>query len=630
LESLIHFDQMKSDIAKTEQTKQRFHHRHLPNFTRLTKFIWWKFSHLYFPIWIHFMTDKYEGRRHHLVVDIIYSVVTFILIAVNLAMGIWYYLYFVPADLELQIVTTSEVVSGEPMHVNVIYSNPGRDLKQATMDIYLPEGYIPGEQHNAHSLQHVELGSLPSGSSGVVTISGVVFGDIGETYDVRIIADYQSAGRTFYEAATHHFSVLKSSFELGLELPKAVVYGEPVEGTLVLINHSIVPRKNILLTLSAPAGFRAAGIDAGDSEAALNVFTQQITIPSIAAGQELRIPLTGIFIQPTSDEVVLGDLETEVRISGTSGVESEIIDSARLFDDGGKSNVVSLILPRVVATLKSPVALNFGFPLSSTITVRNAGNSVMQQVALKVFATGSALVPSRATAAVVKSGEREVSQSVTLNDGFLVLPVIEELAVGESATITLSIPTTILTTQNVSASLRVTGSVFAPLVDETIAIPAASSVTKFNSRVELGVDTVYTTPGGEQLGYGPNPPRAWEVTAYRVVMTLRNVNNVIAGTRVTTQLPTQVEWTGENSVSAGTELTYDESTRTVTWKIPALPPQSDAYGAQFEVWLTPNHLQIGQIPAITLDTKAVTTDAFTGSAILMSAGATSASGAVVE
>ncbi len=576
------------------------------------------------------MTDKYKDRHHHLVVDTIYAVITFVLIATNVGLGYWYYLYFVPADLELQVVSTSVVTSGEAMHLNVIYSNPSRDLKDVSLDIYLPEGYIPSGEQDKRQVVHFELGEIEAGTSGSATVSGVVFGDIGQSYDVRVVSQYSSVGRVFYEAAAHEFTVDDSSFRLALELPKAVVYDEPVEGTLVVANTSVVDRKNITLGFSAPSDFAVVGIAAGESEAVFNVFTQEISIPVVAANTELRIPVTGFFGEPRGEAVVAGDLQTEVRVSGTSGVASPLVDPDRQFDDGGHSNRVQLILPRVFASVSMPEAVNFGSPLVSTITVRNDGNQEMQNVQLNATPIGAALTPSAAYASLTQGGVRGEISARPYEAGVLQLPVIDSLAVGETVTIQLVIPTVVLDRQNVSASVRVEGTVYAPAVEETIAVPAASSSTRFNSRVSMSAAAIYTTDAGEQLGYGPNPPQAWEVTSYRVVLSLRNINNMISGTTVTTALPSQVEWTGSYSVSAGTKLTYDAASHSVSWVIPALPPQSLAYGAQFEVWFTPNHLQIGEVPNVTLSTTATTTDAFSGGFIYTAIDGVKAPAAVVE
>ena len=60
------------------------------------------------------------------------------------------------------------------------------------------------------------------------------------------------------------------------------------------------------------------------------------------------------------------------------------------------------------------------------------------------------------------------------------------------------------------------------------------------------------------------------------------------------------------------DLNYNSSTREIEWTIPSLNPQQTAYGAQFEIRFTPNHLQVGLRPHL-LESAAITAkDAFTG------------------
>jgi hypothetical protein len=364
-----------------------------------------------------------------------------------------------------------------------------------------------------------------------------------------------------------------------------------------------------------PAHFVLTRVVQNNQELPYDPATHGITLPRIAGGEAGEIRVEGYFSRALANTLA-GDQQTEFKVTVSGGVESRFVDGSTIFIEGSGATEISVVNPRVELAMGGSSAVNFGETAIFTITANNVGDRRVEQISLRASLSGSPLSASGANASVASPTSSFTSFALGSANGTLALPVIDALEVGQSATITLRLPTAVLAGNQVSASVSVAGEARSPEIDTVIPITAVSREVRFNSQVSAGASVFYFGPNFEQLGYGPYPPVAWEVTAFRVGLRISNLNNPLTNVRIQTTLPGQVDWTGFSSVTAGTTIGWDPASRTVTWQIPRLDPQSQAVGAQFEVRFLPNHLQVGQSPQIIQATTITAQDSFTGSTIV--------------
>ncbi|MFH1426546.1 MAG: hypothetical protein ABIG66_03940 [Candidatus Kerfeldbacteria bacterium] len=594
-----------------EQPQLPFHHRHFPHFIKWGKAFGWKFAHLYLPFVIHYMTDKYEDRRHHVVIDTIYAVITFVLVAANIGLGVWYLNYFTPADLDVRVFTAAEVVSGEPTDVVVSYVNGGQVIENVKIDVYLPEGFVPAAQNNAPL--HAELGTMDKGDTGRIDLSGVVFGSIGKSYEVRVLTTYTSIGREWHEVTEYTFIVVDSSLVVSVEFPETVAYGMPVQGVITYNNKSRISRKDTQFEFRLPSQFVLTSITHKKHELYYDAGSNSVSLPLIKGNSKGTILVNGYFRQVYGEDES-GDQSIELGVSVTSGIESDLIETIEPFFEGQSGDSLAVVEPRVFLGMTGSSALDFGETGVYTVSVRNRGDWDMDNVQLVADVIGAAMVPSGATATLT-SPSGTIYHSVPSAGSRITLPVISSLKKGEAATMTLRIPTQVVDGQQITSAVTVSGQAHSPDIDTNIPIASVSAETRFNSRTAFAGYTIYFGPNNEQIGYGPYPPQAWQTTALRAAFSLQNLNNRLENVTIRTTLPSQVEWTGFFSVTAGTTLHWDPAGRTVTWNIPGLEPQQSSYGAQFEVRFTPNHEQVGLQPWIVGQSTLTATDSFTGKGI---------------
>ncbi len=591
---------------------EKWHHRNFPTLWPWFLSGLWTFMHLFMPFMVHYLTDKYEGKWHKVVVDTIYAATVMTLLAVNAGIGLWLYLYYTPADVDLRIATSAHVTSGKPMDIQVTYGNPYRDIKNAQIHVDLPPGMVAardGDQATVDAL----LGTIKKGTVETIPISGVIFGNVGETYTVRVVMVYSYLGRTQEEVAFYHFAVKDSTLTLNVDLPEVAVYGREVSGSIRYTNNSTIARKNVDVQLLLPEHFILTRMTGKDIDLEFNTQNKSVHIDRIPGGGEGEIVFTGYFsLQEAREHQLLGDQEVQIRTTAKAAIDSPLAHTDEQFTQEIVAGSIPVVNPRATFAITTPHAIQFGDRWVTTIAVKNVGDTPITDVDLSAEAHGISVDSTQALYKIF-DGEATVGSGViNLSGSGTALPRIPRINAGKTGTITLSIPTFASNEQRVQAFVTASGSIYAPEIETRIPLLVQSGETKFHSQVSLSQEAIYYSPEGEQLGFGPLPLKPWKETAFRVLFGLQNINNDLSNIHLFAKLSPQAEWSDLYSYSAGTAMTFDAKTKTVHWTIPSLSPQSQKYGGQFEAVMTPNILQVNKVVPILESVRITATDAFTG------------------
>ncbi len=120
------------------------------------------------------------------------------------------------------------------------------------------------------------------------------------------------------------------------------------------------------------------------------------------------------------------------------------------------------------------------------------------------------------------------------------------------------------------------------------------TLAAFAGTFPFAADAEYTSPSGDQLGVGPNPPRVGEETRYWIFWRVGPVQSSLRDLTASAMLGDRVRPTGNVALPDGG--TSDVSGRTITWTLPAIG--SDAGHAEasfgFEVAIQPQQGDIGK------------------------------------
>jgi len=175
------------------------------------------------------------------------------------------------------------------------------------------------------------------------------------------------------------------------------------------------------------------------------------------------------------------------------------------------------------------------------------------------------------------------------------------LTPGESHTVT--IPIYILSDAHAGAARdlqlfpRITASV--PNTTLTVTDSAQSSIIRLGGSATVSARSWYYTPEGDQLGRGPLPPRVGEETKYWVSINAQNGSSNLGDVRISGSLAPGVRFTGKTSVSAGSDITYDEASGTWVYTLHQLGAGT-MLGVHMELATTPSANDIGaHLPLVT-------------------------------
>ncbi len=594
-----------------------FHHKHLPVLTKGTKSIVWTILHLYFPFIVHFLTDKYKDKHHHLIVDTIYAAVSIVLFTVNAGLAVWFFLYFTPANVEVHIFSPTELTNGEESSFLITYLNNNRNIQDVEMDIYLPEEMVISDTSEMDT--HLDIGDLSSYSHGMARIEGVIYGNVGETYSLRTITSYTYLGRRQFEVEAHEITIIDSKFETAVSFEEVTSYESEVNGTVTYNNMSPSDYDEVVFTLDYPSYFSISSVQQESETLNYDHEKKQIVLTSVQPNEEGVINFVGTFHFPDGEQTLSGDALIEIGVVASTR-SNTVLSSDTYISHGTERTAIEVLAPSVVILLTGQETMHLTDDFIATVIVYNVSDNPVEQVNVEAEFEGTPLLLDDIR--VRDYGEETILlEDIEREEMKVTFPEQKVLEAGAQKRWMVTVPTALVEDKDITSSMKVSGTMLSTEHNASVAIQEESVETKYFSYIDLSSEAVYYGPNQEQLGYGPYPPEPWETTGLRILLSLVNTNNTLSNVHIQATASDQTEWTGSHSVTTGTTLAWDEEKSVIDWFIPSLDPQSDAYGAQFEIRFTPNHLQVGQTPHIISNVEITADDTFTEEQIRITADA---------
>ncbi len=147
-------------------------------------------------------------------------------------------------------------------------------------------------------------------------------------------------------------------------------------------------------------------------------------------------------------------------------------------------------------------------------------------------------------------------------------------------------------------------------------------ITKINTKLAISQRGYFNK--GPFKNYGPLPPKVGNATTYTIFWQAKNFYNDVKNLKVKANLPFQVRLTGEIS-SKEAKFSFDPQSREIVWEIGELAAGKGISGPgpeiSFQVALTPDSTQRGEIPELISQVKIIGEDIWTGERVEATAGA---------
>jgi hypothetical protein len=203
------------------------------------------------------------------------------------------------------------------------------------------------------------------------------------------------------------------------------------------------------------------------------------------------------------------------------------------------------------------------------------------------------------------------------------LPSLATIQTGDTVTISLTVPTAIPTPVQKDAdrnpSLTLSTLITTPSLPAEVTKTPSVLIAKVQTTMKVSADARMYDDNEVLVGSGPVPPKVGQTTAYRVTLSATTTTSDLQDVTVTATLPTSAFWTGKHVGADAGSISFDPTTRTVTWKITKLPGGTGSrypiVKATFEVSITPTSDQVGSIVVLTNSGTISGTDSWTTKAL---------------
>jgi hypothetical protein len=492
--------------------------------------------------------------------------------------------------IDILITPEVSVASGDTVTlvVSVTNDNP-TEIFNTTLFLDLPPGSRDGVDPTKVQEQYSDsLGMVASGETVTRTVPVQLFGEQGEVLRIPVRVEYRVPDSNALLVARDEHELTVSSSPITLTVTAAAEHtsGEPFTVTATVRSNATAPLIGVALAPTYPPGYRFVSSDPAATKGGL------IVLGDLAPGGQVTARITGM---------VLGEAGQEKVLTFTVGnVNSDGTDTLAVPYAKGSLALV-LRTPTVPVTLSlnrqsgETVTVGPGESIPGVVTWQNASNRELSNVRIEVSYTGAALDTTGTSggSGFYRSSDRTIVFSSDTNQG------LTSLGAGDSGTGTFT-----LRTKGASALMgaeQATSVVTVRVIGtrdgrvEELA-PAVTRTVRVGTTVSLSSSM---TPSNAVVGVE---------STHKVTLTAQNTLNPVRGARVTLQVPQYVRFLG---APAGTRLSFDETTRTVTWNVGELIAHASA-SAVFSVALLPSASQGGTSPVVVGSQTFTGTDPFAG------------------
>lgn len=562
---------------------------------RISSHVTKKTGHFLFPYVWHYYTDTYKGKFHHLIVDSVLSMMILTLVAINVALLGWLYVFFTPPEFEVSLSAPQVIISGTDLPLDVNYTNSGKGIANVNMHLIAPKGYTPTDAINFH------YNNLVQSETGDFTIPGHFVGNIGEHYRFILDYNYEYYGQRFQNFTFVEVTVAGSSLEIVPTVPDKILNNETVEWTVEYTNSSNYPSEDTCIKLDIPTSFVQESISH-------------------------EIDADGIIHLGNIEPRGSGTIEVKGTFSNAVGEGRNVIHILAYARCGSDKYTqvdidaqITVLTPRLTLTTSGTTAVDVGSSYRYTQSYTNTGDAPLRNVTVV-----ARLSDFSGKYSSIFADKGTVSGDIITWVDPVILP-------GETHSRSFSVtidPS--LRQKNAEMSYTVSATADIDDLGITTYTRTTGQGVKFNSTLDFSVVQRYSSTTGEQFGYGPYPLEADNITALRIFWEIKDFTNDLTNLTIQTTLPSQVEWTDHTAVTEGSAMSYDSVSRTVTWHTGHVTSFDHEQGASFELRVRPNSLQIGKQINVTNDTRFSARDEFTGVVLSRTVGALRTADPIVE
>jgi hypothetical protein len=484
-------------------------------------------------------------------------------------------------------------------------------IDEATLIIEYPQGTQSATEAGKDMFRERKvIDSIGPGEVLNVPASAIVYGEENDEKEIRVTMEYrvQGSNATFYrDASPLKFKISSSPITMQVEAVDTLTSGQEVEFKVTIASNSPTPLEGLLIKGEYPNGWSFSSSEpkpvAGEDSWRIATLKPEekktITVRGLMSGKnpERKTFRFSAGVANDRDPYALSSIFTTK--THELGLEAAFVNLDMAVN--GKSGETVVLAAREAALVE--------------VTFRNTLPDTIYDAVIEVILEGNALDEASVSGGTgfYNSTKNTISWDGIGTEG------LKEIIPGGSHTVTFSmnprIPEEGFKTPQIKATVNVKGKRVRESNAAQTLTGTISRTVKVETQTGIASQVFHTT--GPFTNTGPVPPVAEKPSTFTVITALNNGSNPLSDTVLEAILPPYVTWLGKSESSVGT-LSYNESTRTVSWKIGDVDA-GKTLAAAYQVSILPSVNQIGTVPALVLEQRSRAKDRFTGTTVRASA-----------
>jgi hypothetical protein len=491
-------------------------------------------------------------------------------------------------NIDLVVQGPTSVAGGDMVPLSIVIANKNPvSLENATLEIDFPAGTRSAQDVTKDYQRYSEnVGTITSGMTLSRSVKAVLFGGQGTRVIIPVTLSYGTGGSnaTFVKHTEYTLTISTAPLSVSLDSISETVSGKPFTITATVRSNATAPMSGVVLSSAFPNGYLL-------SSSSISPVGTNFLLGTFLPGTEKKITFTGTLTGQNSDERVFRFIVgTAKSAQDTSLAVSYMTQTAN----------VKIAAPFLAATLKvngssveTPVVAP-GTNVSVSVSWTNTLPVSVQNASIEVALGGATL--NIGSVETQNGFYRSADRTIIFNrDTSPALGMLSPGAKGSGTFTFTTLPTGTSQNASIVLSLSIAGEREGQSGVPEQVTASLSKTIKIASAISLSASSFYTS--GPFSNSGPIPPKPNVPTTYSIVWNLMNGGNDIADGSVTATLPSYVTYTGLTSPADGS-ISFNSSSRTVTWRIGDIPSGSSPQGA-FQVSIIPSTSQSGSAPNLT-------------------------------
>ncbi|MEK7108043.1 MAG: hypothetical protein AAB898_00025 [Patescibacteria group bacterium] len=484
--------------------------------------------------------------------------------------------------LTFDIAPEDPIVSGRPTTIRIPYQNTASvSLSSLEIEVHVPEMFvfqsaIPEPLKTKPLTWNV--GSVGVGTQGEIALSGVFVAPPGTVVTLQVITRYVPSNFSSPFEAIESESILidQSVFKVSMSGAERAIPGENVTYTIVAEHTEEVSYEQTELRLTLPSGFSIAHANPPPDEVGIAVWS----LPTFSKDAPFRVEMTGTFASDVSGE------QTTAAHMGTTLNDLFVPQAEAVFTTDVLASDLSLSLI-VNGQTGDSIALP-GDDITVNLSLDNRGEEAAENVVIELFVDRGLNRLNLAEREGVPDGDVYGNK---INWDQTDMSRLKTLPGGEDASIDLAIPMReegdTAFVLRAEARIETVGGIEINRKIESTAI-----TVRVASDLTAAASARYFDASGHAIGSGPIPPKVGQTTTYRVTWTVANALNDVGDAVMVAAIPSDAQWAGLVSVSAGSVI-YDTVGNRVRWTIGGMNDDDAPAVAVFDMRVTPTLADVG-------------------------------------